>query len=74
MADIFDLATEREERSRNESLAAQAAIAASTPKAEPRGRCLNPLCGEPFHPDEYMRLFCGRDCADEHARRTKKHF
>lgn len=72
MADIYDLASEREEKDREESLAAQAAIAAATPKLEPQGYCLNPRCGEQFHQDEYMRLFCGRECADKHALFTRK--
>ncbi|AWM87338.1 hypothetical protein [Microvirga sp. 17 mud 1-3] len=72
MADIYDKATDVEMLEREHALAAQAAIAASTPRPTPMGHCLNPLCSEPFGPDESQRLFCGRECADEYARVTRK--
>lgn len=72
MADIYDKATDVEMREREHSLAAQAAIAAATPRPTPLGYCLNALCGEPFGQDETQRLFCGRECANEHDRHTRK--
>lgn len=70
MADVFDQATAREEKEREFLLAAQAAAREATPKTEPAGHCLNPRCGEPFEPGD-PRLFCDRECADEHARLTR---
>lgn len=68
MADIYDKATDVEMRERELALAAQAEIAANTVRPKAKGYCLNPRCGEPFNPDEYERLFCGRECANEHSR------
>lgn len=67
MADIYDLATEREERDRAEALANQAAKAAAYPRMRPMGYCRNVRCAEPF-PANDNRLFCNSDCAQEHAR------
>lgn len=72
MADIYDKATDVEMREREQALAAQAVIAAATPRPTPRGQCLNPMCGEPFHQDESERLFCGRECAGEFDKITRK--
>jgi len=71
MADVFDHATDREFLDREQALQAQAAAAAATPRPVPLGYCLNPKCGEPFAPGD-ERLFCGRECADEYARFTRK--
>jgi len=68
MADVFDAAQEAEARETAHALAAQQARAASAPKLEATGECLNPLCGEELEPP---RLFCGPSCAQEHARRSK---
>lgn len=70
MADVFDQATDREFLDREQALQAQAALAAATARPKPAGWCLNPACGEIFEPGD-ERLFCGRECADEHARLTR---
>lgn len=64
MADLFDQASEREMLDLQQALQAQQEKANATPKLQPRGECLNPLCGEPFDEDA-ARLFCGPRCAQE---------
>jgi hypothetical protein len=73
MPDIFDQAQERDQQQLAESLAAQAARAAASPKLEATGNCLNPLCGEDLQPlaSGVMPLFCGADCAKKHAYYSK---
>lgn len=68
MADQYDQASDTEALTLNVALLAQQAKAATTPKLEPVGECLNPICCEPL---EEPRLFCGPKCAQEHARYTK---
>jgi hypothetical protein len=68
MADQFDRAQDEDARQTAFAIAAQQRQAASAPKLEATGECLNPLCGEDLDPP---RLFCGPSCAQEHARRCK---
>lgn len=72
MADIYDKATDVEMQEREQALAAQAAIAANTPRPKALGYCLNPMCGEPFHDSEVARLFCGSACAGQFDKHTRK--
>lgn len=68
MSDIFDQASETEALALSAALQAQQAKAAASVPLAATGECLNPLCGEELEPP---KLFCGPDCAREHARRSK---
>ena len=66
MADQFDQAQEIDALMAASARAQQEKKAAKEPKLEATGECLNPLCGEPV---DAPKLFCGPNCAKEHARR-----
>jgi hypothetical protein len=68
MADVFDQAQDLVLRENELARMAQQRLASHAPKLEPTGECQNPLCGEPL---DGARLFCGPDCAKEHAKRVK---
>lgn len=68
MTDQFDQAQATEALETEAALRAHQLRAAAAEKVEPTGECLNPLCGEPLDPPQ---LFCGSQCAREHARRSK---
>jgi hypothetical protein len=68
MTDLYDQASETEALALHTALLAQQAKAAATVQPVATGECLNPLCGEELEPP---KLFCGPDCAREHARRSK---
>jgi hypothetical protein len=68
MTDLYDQASETEALALSAALLAQQAKAAATVQPVATGECLNPLCGEPLDPPQ---LFCGPQCAREHARRSK---
>lgn len=68
MADEIQQAQDHALREVERARKAQQLMAASMPKLQPSGECLNPLCGEPL---EGVQLFCGPACAKEHAKRVK---
>lgn len=68
MADEFDRAQELDALAVTSAMNLQRKLAAAAPKLTATGECLNPLCGEPLDPPQ---LFCGPQCAQEHARRSK---
>jgi len=68
-ADLSDQATDREMADTALALRLHQQRAAATPKLAPQGHCLNPTCGEDFDGDP-LKLFCGKECAAEHGRRT----
>lgn len=68
MTDPFDQASATEALTLSVALEAQQRRAAATPRPDPTGECLNPLCGEPV---AAPRLFCGQNCAAVHARYNK---
>lgn len=67
MADVSDLATDREMENLADALAAQAIAASKAPRPTGQGSCLNPQCAEDFG-DDMQRLYCGPKCAASHAR------
>lgn len=67
MPDDFDKASETEAKTLQDQLDAQRLRAACAPKLAPSGECMNPRCGEEF-PAGDPRVFCGAQCANEHAR------
>lgn len=67
MADEIDRAQDAEARNLSHALDAQRVLASLTPKMQPTGYCHSPVCGDEF-PANDNRLFCGRECADDHQR------
>jgi hypothetical protein len=68
MPDLFDQAQDGEARENEAAMRAQRVRAEMAEPTKATGECLNPLCGEPLDPPQ---LFCGPNCAREHARRVK---
>lgn len=73
MTDVIDQAAAREQLNLEQAMQAQREQAKFTPHPKPQGFCLNPLCAEDFGGDLY-RLFCGPQCAAEHARRNDQNY
>lgn len=69
MADQFDKAQELDALAVESAMAEQAKRAASAPRLQPVGYCLNPACEEPF--TDPARLFCNPQCGAEFQRRQK---
>lgn len=67
MADEFDRASELEQLATEYAIQAQLRVSRETPKVEPEGYCLNPLCGEDFD-EGSPRIYCNADCEREHRR------
>lgn len=65
MSDVFDQASETEERARQQALAAQAERAKAEPQLNAIGECHNPACGEPV---AETKLFCNSECAKQYQR------
>lgn len=70
MADIFDKASELEEREREHALQAHHEKPPAA-KLAPIGYCRNPFCGADFDEGD-PRLFCGSKCADQHRYYTNR--
>lgn len=69
MADIFEQASELEQRERDASIKA-ALEKAKANRMNPKGACYN--CDEPLKP---MQLFCDADCSADYElrQRTQRH-
>lgn len=67
MADEFDRASALEQLATDLAIKAQLRTSRETPKVEPEGYCLNPLCGDDFE-EGSRRLYCNADCEREHRR------
>lgn len=69
MTDIFDLASEREQKDRDLAIKRQLeASAVSARKIKAQGYCL--ACFEDFAANDNQRLYCNAKCATDHSRRV----
>jgi hypothetical protein len=69
--DFNDQASEVEQQTLADNLAAQSERAALAPKLAASGICHNHRCAEEFAPGD-NRIFCDSKCAAEHARHARK--